>query len=66
MINIFISRKSVMATIFPHFWRMVHIVCHVEPNLRQKIERGEFVELEKLLPKDPMKRLMDKSRTWNW
>ena len=28
-----------------------HVTCHVEPNLRSKIERGEFVELERLLPK---------------
>ena len=28
-----------------------HITCHVDSNLRTKIERGEFVELEKLLPK---------------
>ena len=27
-----------------------HITCHVEPALRRKIERGEFVNLEKLLP----------------
>ena len=29
-----------------------HLTCHVDPNLRGKIEKGEFVELEKLLPKD--------------
>ena len=28
-----------------------HLTCHVEPNLVSKIERGEFVELEKLLPR---------------
>ena len=28
-----------------------HLTCHVEPNLRQKIEQGGFVDLEKLLPK---------------
>ena len=28
-----------------------HLTCHVEPQRRQKIERGEFVELENLLPK---------------
>ena len=32
-----------------------HLTCHVEPNLKVKIERGEFVELEKLLPKDRYK-----------
>ena len=30
-----------------------HLTCHIEPGLRQKIERGEFIELEKLLPKRP-------------
>ena len=29
-----------------------HLTCHVEPNLQQKIERGEFVDLDKLLPKN--------------
>ena len=28
------------------------LMCHVEPSLRTKIENGEFVDLEKLLPKD--------------
>ena len=29
-----------------------HISCHIEPCLRAKIERGEFIELDKLLPDD--------------
>ena len=29
-----------------------HLTCHIDKNLREKIERGEYVELEKLLPKD--------------
>ena len=29
-----------------------HITSQIEPNMRIKIERGEFVELERLLPKD--------------
>ena len=29
-----------------------HLTCFIDPNLIHKIERGEFVELEKLLPKD--------------
>ena len=29
-----------------------HLTCHIEPNLIHKIEKGEYVELEKLLPKD--------------
>ena len=32
-----------------------HLTCHVDPNLKQKIEHGEFVELEKLLVKDRFK-----------
>ena len=27
-----------------------HVTCHVEHSLKDKIERGEFVELDKLLP----------------
>ena len=29
-----------------------HISCHVDQSLRAKIEKGEFVELERLLPND--------------
>ena len=29
-----------------------HITCHINPSLRSKIEKGEFIELDKLLPKD--------------
>ena len=29
-----------------------HLTCHIEPSLIHKIERGEFVELEKLLPRE--------------
>ena len=28
-----------------------HLTCHIELQLRKKIENGEFVELERLLPK---------------
>ena len=28
------------------------LTCHIEPGLQQKIERGEFVDLDKLLPRD--------------
>ena len=29
-----------------------HISCHIDQSLRDKIERGDFVELEKLLPRN--------------
>ena len=32
-----------------------HLTCHVDANLRQKIQRGEYVDLEKLLTKDKFK-----------
>ena len=31
-----------------------HITSQIDPTLRTKIERGEFIELERLLPKDKM------------
>ena len=31
-----------------------HLTCHIDPNLIHRIEKGEFVELEKLLPKDKL------------
>ena len=30
-----------------------HITCHIDTQTRQKIEKGEFIELEKLLVKNP-------------
>ena len=29
-----------------------HLTCHIDKQLSNKIERGEFVDLEKLLPKE--------------
>ena len=34
-----------------------HLTCHVDPNIIPKIEKGEFVDLEKLLPRDPTRKL---------
>ena len=31
-----------------------HIACHIEQNLKDKIEKGEFVELERLLPRNSL------------
>ena len=39
-----------------------HLTCHIEPNLIHKIEKGEFVELEKLLPKDKLGGSKDDNR----
>ena len=40
-----------------------HLMCHIDPHLREKIERGEYVDLEKLLLKDKTKnRLSDDTR----
>ena len=37
-----------------------HVSCHLEPSMKNKIERGEYVDLERLLPKDKFKnRLQD-------
>ena len=30
----------------------MHVTCHIDSNLRDKIGRGEFIELERLLPKN--------------
>ena len=29
-----------------------HVTCHIEPAIKEKIQRGDFVDLEKLLPKE--------------
>ena len=33
-----------------------HMICHINSNLKTKIEAGDYVDLEKLLPKDKTKR----------
>ena len=33
---------------------LCHVTCHIDSNLKQKIKKGEFVDLEKLLPKDKL------------
>ena len=30
-----------------------HVTCHIKSSLKSKIERGDFIELDRLLPKDP-------------
>ena len=39
-----------------------HLTCFIEPSLIHKIEKGEFVELEKLLPKDKSGKSGDENR----
>ena len=34
-----------------------HITCHVDPALRSKIERGIYIDLERLLPSNKIGRL---------
>ena len=41
-----------------------HLTCHVDSGLIAKIEKGEFVELEKLLPKDKRRKLDDNRMEW--
>ena len=36
-----------------------HVTCHIEDSLRSKIEKGEYVDLEKLLPKQREKMVSD-------
>ena len=41
-----------------------HLTCHVDASLIAKIEKGEFVELEKLLPKDKQCKSDDNRLEW--
>ena len=42
-----------------------HVTCHVEPGLKAKIERGEFIDLDASLPRTQTLRSMMK-RESNW
>ena len=39
-----------------------HVTCHVKPGLKAKIERGEFIDLERLLTKDTNFKVYDEKR----
>ena len=39
-----------------------HLICHVDQSLKNRIERGEYIELEKLLPKRKSHGSLDDSR----
>ena len=41
-----------------------HLTCHIDASLMEKIEKEEFVELDKLLPKDKRKRTEDNRLEW--
>ena len=41
-----------------------HLTCHVDGNLITKIENGEFVDLDKLLPKDKKRKGDDNRMEW--
>ena len=41
-----------------------HLTCHIEPSLIHKIEKGEYVELEKLLPKDKLGKIDESRLEW--
>ena len=41
-----------------------HLTCQVDQSLITKIEKGEFIELDKLLPKDRRRRTDDNRMEW--
>ena len=43
-----------------------HITCHIEPKLRSAIEKGEFVELDKLLPRNRFKKRTQFDGKFRW
>ena len=43
-----------------------HLTCHVDVSLMGKIEKGEFVELEKLLPKEKKHRTGTSDNRLEW
>ena len=40
-----------------------HVTCHVDMNLKEKISKGEFVDLERLLPKNRSQMMSDSDKT---
>ena len=44
----------------------LHLTCHIDGSLRSKIEKGEYVDLEKLLPKDKSKSKLSDDTRMEW
>ena len=42
--------------------KFFHVTCHIDPALKAKIEKEEFIELEKLLPKTKTQMMADDKR----
>ena len=40
-----------------------HLTCHIDHNIKKNIENGEFVDLDKLLPKDNNSRMVVSNET---
>ena len=51
-----------LSTIVPLDDEFLHLTCHVDQGLSSKIKKGEYVDLEKLLPKDPTRKLTNENR----
>ena len=47
-----IDREILFLRNFDQDDEFFHVTSQIDPNLKSKIERGEFVDLERLLPKD--------------
>ena len=43
-----------------------HLICHVDANMRNKIKNGQYVDLEKLLPHDKLKKQDDNGTRLGW
>ena len=39
-----------------------HLTCHIEPSLKSKIESGQYVELERLLPRSRSQIIADEQK----
>ena len=50
LINL-LKSKSVMSQEVDNDDDFMHVMCHIDANMKAKIGRGEFIELDKLLPK---------------
>ena len=57
--------KEMLAHVLDNDDDFFHVSCHIESSLKEKIERGEFVELEKLLPRNKVAtQTADKRMEW--
>ena len=56
------TQNSSFESLGPSDDEFFHLICHIDEGLISKIEAGQYVDLERLIPKDKVRRFSDETR----